>query len=102
VTGELPELPFGTGRFDLVLCSHLLFTWVDRFNLSWHVEALRELLRVCAGEIRVFPLVAQETGRPVEILPEVLERLNVRWEIREVPYELQRGANQTLVLRNHG
>lgn len=102
VAAALPDLPFESGRFDLALCSHLLFTWAGQFGPTWHVEALRELLRVCAGEVRVFPLVLQGTGRPVEFLPEVLGQLDARSEVREVNYELQRGANQMLVLSKRG
>jgi len=99
VTAALPDLPFAPDRFDLVLCSHLLFTWSDQYGLDWHLAAAGELLRVCSDQVRIFPLVEQGTGRPVEFLPEFLYRLNVPWVIREVPYELQRGANQMLVLR---
>ena len=32
VATGLPELPFGDRRFELVLCSHLLFTWADKYD----------------------------------------------------------------------
>lgn len=97
VPGSLPELPFEDGRFDLVLCSHLLFTWVDKFDRDWHLAALRELIRVSRNEVRIFPLVNQGAGDPVEFLPELLEELRpVRSEIRKVPYEFQVGADQML------
>lgn len=99
VPGSLPELPFEDGQFDLVLCSHLLFTWVDKFDRDWHLAALRELIRVSRNEVRIFPLVNQGAGEPVEFLPELLEELRpVRSEIRKVPYEFQVGADQMLVL----
>jgi SAM-dependent methyltransferase len=101
VAASLPELPFEDGRFDLVLCSHLLFTWADRFGRDWHLAALRELVRVSRAEVRVFPLVLQGAGEPVPFLPELLERLTddgIRHEIRKVPYEFQQGADEMLVL----
>lgn len=100
VAAALPDLPFAAGRFDLVLCSHLLFTWSNQHGLDWHLAAARELLRVSSDQVRIFPLVGQGAGRPVEFLPEFLYRLNVPWVLRDVPYELQRGANQMLVLKN--
>ncbi|MFB6721461.1 class I SAM-dependent methyltransferase [Kribbella sp. NPDC056345] len=99
VAAGLPELPFEDGRFELALCSHLLFTWADTFDRDWHLAALRELIRVTSGEVRVFPLVLQGTGEPVPFLPEVLDELaGVRWEIRKVPYEFQAGADEMLVI----
>src|SRR5437764_505872 len=37
VAGELPRLPFRDRSADLVLCSHLLFTWADVLGLDWHL-----------------------------------------------------------------
>lgn len=99
VPGSLPELPFGDQRFDLVLSSHLLFTWADKYDRDWHLASLRELVRVSRHEVRIFPLVKQGAGEPVEYLPELLEQLDeVTAQIRKVPYEFQAGANQMLVL----
>jgi ubiquinone/menaquinone biosynthesis C-methylase UbiE len=99
VAGTLPELPFEDGRFDLVLCSHLLFTWADKYDRDWHLAALKELVRVSRSEVRIFPLVQQGAGAPVLYLPELLDALQpVRSEIRKVPYEFQVGADRMLVL----
>jgi SAM-dependent methyltransferase len=98
VAAGLPELPFRTGQFDLVLCSHLLFTWADKLDVAWHRKAITELLRVSRDEVRIFPLVQQGTGRPIDFLPDLLDRTRMPWGIRDVPFELQRGANQMLVL----
>lgn len=103
VAGGLPELPFGDGRFDLVLCSHLLFTWADKYDRDWHLAALRELVRVSRSEVRIFPLVNQGAGEPVEFLPDLLEALRpVTSQIRKVPYEFQVGADEMLVLTRAG
>ncbi|WP_425956782.1 hypothetical protein [Xylanimonas sp. McL0601] len=101
VVGGLPALPFDDDAFDLALCSHLLFTWADVFDAEWHRAALRELLRV-APEVRVFPLVRQGAGEPVEFLPALLEELRTEGrtaEVRKVGYEFQIGADEMLVLR---
>jgi ubiquinone/menaquinone biosynthesis C-methylase UbiE len=99
VAGSLPDLPFEDRRFDLVLCSHLLFTWAEKYDRDWHLAALRELVRVSRREVRIFPLVNQGAGEPVEFLPELLEALKpMTSEIRKVPYEFQVGADQMLVL----
>jgi SAM-dependent methyltransferase len=99
VPGSLPELPFENQRFDLVLCSHLLFTWADKYDRDWHLAALRELVRVSRSEVRVFPLVQQGAGEPVTYLPELLTELtDVTADIRKVPYEFQVNADKMLVL----
>jgi len=48
VAAALPELPFGGRRFDLVLCSHLLFLYTADLTLEMHVASIREMLRVGA------------------------------------------------------
>lgn len=99
VPGSLPELPFPDRRFDLVLCSHLLFTWADKYDRDWHLAALKELVRVSDDEVRIFPLVVQGTGEPVDYLPDLLDELEgVTAEIRKVRYEFQAGADEMLVL----
>lgn len=96
--GSLPALPFADRSFDLVLSSHLLFTYADRLDAAFHVAALRELLRVCRGEVRVFPLLDQAGGRCGALLGRVLAELAVPAEVRVVDYEFQRGGNELLVL----
>lgn len=100
VAAALPHLPFVDGSFDLVLCSHLLFTWSDKFDADWHHSALHEMLRVSRREVRVFPLVVQGTGEPVAFLDDLMTRISEDGygvERRQVPYEFQRGANTMLV-----
>ncbi|WP_245663141.1 methyltransferase domain-containing protein [Nocardia inohanensis] len=102
VAAGLPALPFGDNDFDLVLSSHLLFTYADRLDADFHLAALRELARVSRGEVRVYPLV----GHSGEPMPELLAW--VRAELREHgvdstlratdAFEFQRGAGHQLVL----
>ncbi len=60
VGGALARLPFFDGTFDLVLSAHLLFTDPERLDFDWHVAACRELVRVSANEVRLFPLGGPE------------------------------------------
>src|SRR5262249_33744944 len=75
LAGGLPGLPFASGRFDLVLSSHLLFTYGERLALEFHVAALVELARVGRTEVRVFPLLLHTTGEPYPALDEIRARL---------------------------
>ena len=100
VAGALPDLPFTDASFDLALCSHLLFTYADRLDPAWHLAALLDLVRV-AGQVRVFPLVGHVDGRRyarLDALRDDLAADGVASELRHVPYELQRGGDQVLVL----
>lgn len=101
VAGALPDLPLATGAVDLVLCSHLLFTWADQLGEDWHRRALAELVRVARREIRIFPVVVQGTGEPVAFLDDLRDELHVlghRSHLRDVPYRFQRGGNQMLLI----
>ncbi|MFZ9229374.1 MAG: class I SAM-dependent methyltransferase [Prochlorococcaceae cyanobacterium] len=65
VAASLPELPFASASFDLVLSGHLLFSYAPLaagglmagagFDLDWHRRALAELRRVSRSEIRLYP-----------------------------------------------
>ncbi len=68
IEGRLPNLPFANKSFDLVLSSHLIFSYSPAeedgvmdsrvFDRDWHHEAVRELARVAVREIRLYPTVA--------------------------------------------
>jgi ubiquinone/menaquinone biosynthesis C-methylase UbiE len=99
VHGRLPELPFSDNSFELVLCSHLLFSYADRLPFEFHLAAITELSRVAQREVRIFPLVAIGNHRYERIgeLRTELAATGIATEIRSVDYEFQRGANQMLV-----
>ncbi|GLW11447.1 hypothetical protein Misp01_65750 [Microtetraspora sp. NBRC 13810] len=104
LAAALPCLPFADGSVDLVLCSHLLFTWADRFDLAWHRAAILEMSRVCRGEVRIFPIVHRGAGERVMFLDRLrvdLEAAGLSSEIRRVPYEFQRGADRLLAVGAH-
>jgi SAM-dependent methyltransferase len=100
IPGELPELPFANGEFDLALSSHFLFLYSDHLSLEFHLQALREMLRV-ANEVRVFPLVtlANTLSPHLNFVTAKLASLGFLVEVRRVPYEFQRGGNDMLVIR---
>ncbi len=93
VSAALPELPFVNRQFDLVLCSNLLFSYDDRMDLSSHLAALREMLRV-------FPLLGYAGGRStlVETVVTELRGRGVDVQLRPVPYAFQRGSHEGLRL----
>lgn len=100
VEAALPALPFADRSFDLALCSHFLFLYSDQLDLEFHLDALREMLRV-AAEVRVFPLL-QIGGAPSPHLTGAVAALRaegIEATVEPVPYEFQRGGNRMLRLR---
>lgn len=101
IAGALPNLPIASDSFDLVVCSHLLFTWSDRLDQDWHRRALAELTRVARREVRLFPLVIQGSGTPVPWFDSVRADLHAaghRTHLRPVPYRFQIGADQMMII----
>ena len=99
--GALPTLEFDNGSFDLVLSSHLLFTYADRLDFDFHLAALTELCRISRGEVRVFPLVDLNGIRLdglIDGLRTALSDKGIHSELRIVELEFQRGARSALVL----
>lgn len=97
VEGELPHLPFTDGKFDLAVCSHLLFLYSEQLSEDFHVASIRELCRV-ADEVRVFPLLELGAKRSRH-LQGVVDRLSIRGysaTICPVSYQFQRGGNQMM------
>jgi len=95
-----PVLRFAEDSFGLALSSHFLFLYSDHLDLTFHIDAIAELCRVC-GETRVFPLL-QLGAVPSPHVQPVTEHLRVEgYEVTqvEVPYEFQRGGNQMLRIR---
>ena len=100
VEASLPDLPFDDGAFELALSSHLLFLYSEQFDLTFHIRALQEMLRV-ATEVRVFPLL-QLGGTPsphVDGVVGVLRSRGADVTVEPVEYEFQRGGNRMLRLR---
>ncbi len=103
IAGELPTLPFENGAFDLALSSHFLFLYSMHLSAEFHLQALREMLRV-AREVRIFPLLALDgTASPhLSFVTESLASQSYRIERTPVQYEFQRGGNEMLIVKSGG
>jgi len=101
ILGELPSLPFAVGEFDIALSSHFLFLYSAHLSAEFHLQALREMLRVSC-EVRVFPLLTLD-GTASPHLAFVSERLagdGFEIEVKRVAYEFQRDGNEMLVIKH--
>jgi SAM-dependent methyltransferase len=100
IKGDLTQLPFADGAFDLLLSSHLFFIYDHRLNLDFHLKALEEMCRVAGEEVRVYPLVKHKK-RKSEFLKPVWKRLSrvAELELVKVDYQFRRGGDQMLVIK---
>ncbi|MBF2027330.1 MAG: SAM-dependent methyltransferase [Oscillatoriales cyanobacterium C42_A2020_001] len=99
ITAELPVLPFESKQFPLALCSHFLFLYSDHFDVEFHIQSIQEILRV-ADEVRIFPLLTLMLKRSPHLDP-VIQYFQKSYDasIQPVDYELQKGGNEMLVIR---
>ncbi len=100
VHAKLPELPFPDKYFSLVLSSHFLFLYSDRLDLDFHVECLKELVRVSSGEVRIYPLNGLN-AKPYEQMNDVissLENTGTNVEITKTSFEFQAGSSTMMRL----
>ena len=100
IAGELPLLPFESGKFDIALSSHFLFLYSAHLSAEFHLQALQEMLRV-SREVRVFPLLTLDgaSSPHLHFVNEYLANHGFGVEVKRVPYEFQRGGNEMLVIK---
>ena len=99
IPASLPNLPFIDNEFDISLCSHFLFLYTDNLSYSFHVDTIKEMLRV-SKEVRIFPLLnvnAKKSPYVQRILSDFKEK---ELAIKRVNYEFQIGGNELLVIKN--
>ncbi|WP_286241739.1 class I SAM-dependent methyltransferase [Methanobacterium ferruginis] len=102
IKGKLPQLPFANNQFSLTLCSHLLFLYDDRLDYQFHLESIQEMLRVTAGEVRIYPLVnLQGNGEKSNFVNRIKEDLTneANVEIVEVNYRFRKGGNEMMKIK---
>ena len=96
--GILPNLPFPDKSFAMTLVSYFLFVYEDQFDYDFHRNALADLMRVTAGEVRIYPIVTFEAEPSA-----YLERLQsdpgcrrFRFEVVPTNFEFLVGSNKFL------
>ncbi|MEH2252474.1 class I SAM-dependent methyltransferase [Nostoc sp.] len=73
IAAELPKLPFDTESFDLVLSSHLLFSYskiINKLDYQFHLDSILELFRVSKREVKIYPIQGSKN-----VLNEYVENL---------------------------
>ncbi len=103
IDASLPNLLFPNQHFDLVLSAHLLFFYSANRDLVFHLDAVRELLRI-GTEVRIFPIVDVNNSLSPFVLPVIreLKKDGIDSTVETVPYHLQKTGNQMLRLCGSG
>jgi hypothetical protein len=95
---SLPNLDLAKDlKFDLCVCSHLLFLYSEQLSLDFHLASIYELLKI-ASEVRIFPLLKLDC-QPSPYLERVIQEFSSNGynvEIQSVNYEFQQGGNRML------
>lgn len=98
--GKLPDLHFEDNSFDLCLCSNFLFIFEHVFDIAFHIESIKEMLRV-SKEIRIFPLYDNLGGesKSFEYVKQYLTTNNYEWTIDENNYHIYKNGNRFLKIK---
>ena len=100
INASLPHLPFPDRHFDLVLSAHFLFFYSANRDLVFHLDAIRELLRI-GTEVRIFPIVDVNSNPSPFLSPVIdeLEKDEIVCSVECVPYHFQQTGNEMLRLK---
>ncbi|CAA0108537.1 Uncharacterised protein [BD1-7 clade bacterium] len=103
IYGELPSLPIADQTYDLALSSYLLFAYSGVLDYSFHLAAVRELLRV-AREVRMYPVTDVDNYLSAHIPPmmQTLRDEGIDVYLEDVPFRYVdvKTNNQMLVARH--
>lgn len=102
IDAALPNLPFPDQHFDLVLSAHFLFFYSANRDLTFHLDAVRELLRI-GSEVRIFPIVDVNSNPSPFLSPvmDALEKDGITCVVERVPYHFQKTGNEMLWLKSY-
>ncbi|EKD76876.1 MAG: putative cytosolic protein [uncultured bacterium] len=91
----LPKLPFSFHQFELALCTDFLF---HHALSSDDIVRVFQALSHVALEVRFYPLLNHSGKMTDELGPFLLwlQKNNFGTEVRQVPYEIQKGGNAML------
>lgn len=105
IKSELPYLDFQNNSFHLVLSSHLLFLYDDRLDYQFHVDSIREMMRVAIHELRIYPLISlNQHGKHSEYLKPIIEEFDKDYHlaVQKVDYRFRKGADEMLRIMKKG
>jgi hypothetical protein len=99
IPADLKNIPFPDNSFTMVLCSHLLFIYDHRLSYEFHLDTIKEMLRVTSSEVRIYPLVKNK-GLKSDFVKRIIQDLTeADISIVKVDYEFRTGGNEMMLIR---
>ena len=101
ITAQLPYLPFNDNPFTLALSSHLLFLYDDRLNYQFHLDSIKEMLRV-TSEVRIYPLISlRGDGKKSSFVNKIKKDIIPEGKIKilDVKYRFREGCNEMMCIK---
>jgi SAM-dependent methyltransferase len=99
IKADLNNLPFPDNNFSMVLCSHLLFIYDHRLDYKFHLNTIKEMIRVASNEVRIYPLV-KNRGLKSDFVQCIINDLqDVDIKIMKVNYEFRKGGNEMMIIK---
>lgn len=99
IAANLTKLPFEDDVFNMVLCSHLLFIYDHRLDYEFHLNSIKEMLRVSSEELRIYPLVKNKGIKSLYVNKIISDLEHVDVDILNVDYEFRKGGNEMMVIK---
>ncbi|WP_226665264.1 class I SAM-dependent methyltransferase [Metabacillus litoralis] len=100
ISAALPNLPFADDSFSLILCNHFLFLYQNQFDLEFHKQALKEMIRVLkkGGTMRIYPLVGfkNELYPHLDTLLKEIKTNNIHFELHNTNFRFLPNATHFL------
>jgi Methyltransferase domain len=96
IAADITNLPFDDNTFSMVLCSHLLFIYDHRLDYTFHLNAIKEMIRVTSGDLRIYPLVKKKGMKSVFVERIFNDLHDVDVKIVSVDYEFRKGGNEMI------
>jgi hypothetical protein len=99
IAADLTRLPFDDDVFNMVLCSHLLFIYDHRLDYDFHLNSIKEMLRVSSDELRIYPLVKNKGMKSLYVNRIISDLEDVDVDILGVDYEFRKGGNEMMIIK---
>ncbi len=96
IAADITKLPFNDNTFSMVLCSHLLFIYDHRLDYTFHLNSIKEMIRVTSGDLRLYPLVKKKGVKSVFVERILNDLPDVDVKIVPVDYEFRKGGNEMI------
>jgi hypothetical protein len=96
INTSFPDTVFTDKEFDITLVSHFIFLYDEHLDYNFHMDTLKELIRITKEEIRIFPLwnLRWKKSDFVDSIMKEADLSKVKIELKKSNLEFVKGANE--------